>query len=172
MCRDPMGQNVPRSACCCSAAGKAWSGGNGCEQCPDEGQSDFNQICPGGKGYRPNPDTLILEDINECNELSKMCENGRCSNTFGSYMCNCNDGFKLDEKSVRCIDVDECANDSFICGVGQCVNLEGGFECVCPQGYMLKSDGQGCIDMRKEMCFMNFSEGTCSKPMTTPQVLF
>jgi fibulin 1/2 len=75
--------------------------------------------------HRPNPDTLILEDINECNELSKMCENGRCSNTFGSYMCNCNEGFKLDEKSVRCIDVDECASDSFICGVGQCVNLDG-----------------------------------------------
>ena len=54
-----------------------------------------------------------------------MCENGRCSNTFGSYMCNCNEGFKLDEKSVRCIDVDECASDSFICGVGQCVNLDG-----------------------------------------------
>ena len=40
-------------------------------------------------------------------------------------MCNCNEGFKLDEKSVRCIDVDECATDSFICGVGQCVNLDG-----------------------------------------------
>ena len=40
-------------------------------------------------------------------------------------MCNCNEGFKLDEKSVRCIDVDECASDSFICGVGQCVNLDG-----------------------------------------------
>ena len=60
--------------------------------------------------------------------------------------------------------------DSFICGVGQCVNLDGGFECQCPQGYMLKSDGRGCIDMRKEMCYMNFSEGVCSKPMTTPQV--
>ena len=109
-----MGINVPRSACCCSAAGKAWRGsgigtGNGCEPCPGEDEDEFNLICPGGKGYRPNPDTLILEDINECNELSKMCENGRCSNTFGSYMCNCNDGFELDEKSVRCIDVDECA---------------------------------------------------------------
>ena len=56
ICRDLMGDYVSRSACCCSAAGKAWTasepGGIVCEKCPDEDHSDFAQICPGGKGYR------------------------------------------------------------------------------------------------------------------------
>ena len=99
-----------------------------------------------------------------------MCENGRCSNTFGSYMCTCNEGYELDEKAVKCIDINECLQDSFRCGVGQCVNLDGSFECVCPEGYSLKPDGRGCIDMRKEPCYMEFSERACSKPMTRPQV--
>ena len=85
-------------------------------------------------------------------------------------MCTCNEGYELDEKAVKCIDINECMQDSFRCGVGQCVNLDGSFECVCPEGYSLKPDGRGCIDMRKEPCYMEFSEGACSKPMTRPQV--
>ena len=84
-------------------------------------------------------------------------------------MCTCNNGYELSSNAIECVDVDECKNDPFICGVGQCVNTPGGFECVCPQGYMLASDGRGCIDMRKESCYMSFSEGVCSKAMTRPQ---
>ena len=138
-------------------------------QCPSEGTPDYKVVCPGGPGYQPNPLTGILEDINECNTLVNICKNGRCSNTFGSYMCTCNNGYELSSNAIECIDVDECKNDPFICGVGQCVNTPGGFECVCPQGYMLASDGRGCIDMRKESCYMSFSEGVCSKAMTRPQ---
>ena len=67
-----------------------------------QGTSDFNALCPGGPGFQPNPKTVILEDINECSEMNQMCENGRCSNTFGSYMCTCNDGFELDDQKVGC----------------------------------------------------------------------
>ena len=45
-----------------------------------------------------------MEDINECQELAGACQNGRCTNTFGSYMCACHEGFRLDEKGIRCED--------------------------------------------------------------------
>jgi len=97
ICGSPLGEEGPRSACCCSV-GVAW--GPDCEKCPEPGTAEFDLVCPGGIGFQPNPKTVILEDINECNELNKMCKNGRCSNTFGSYMCTCDSGYTLDEKQV------------------------------------------------------------------------
>ena len=73
--------------------------------------------------------------------MVNICKNGRCSNTFGSYMCTCNNGFELAANAIECIDVNECQADPFVCGVGQCVNTPGGFECVCPEGYMLGTYG-------------------------------
>ena len=51
--------------------------------------------------FQPNEKTVILEDIHECLEFgSSLCKNGRCSNTFGSYMCLCKIGFELDKNGV------------------------------------------------------------------------
>ena len=51
--------------------------------------------------FQPNEKTVILEDIHECLEFgSSLCKNGRCSNTFGSYMCMCRIGFELDKNGV------------------------------------------------------------------------
>ena len=51
--------------------------------------------------FQPNEKTVILEDIHECLEFgSSLCKNGRCSNTFGSYMCMCKIGFELDKNGV------------------------------------------------------------------------
>lgn len=74
-------------------------------QCPSPGTPEYKIVCPGGPGYQPNPNTGILEDINECNTMMNICANGRCSNTFGSYMCTCNNGFKLDDNAVGCVDI-------------------------------------------------------------------
>ena len=98
ICGSPLGEDVSRSSCCCSV-GAAW--GPRCEECPQEGTAEFAMICPGGKGFHPNEETIILEDINECHDMNSLCENGRCSNTFGSYMCTCSNGFVLDESKVR-----------------------------------------------------------------------
>jgi hypothetical protein len=82
--------------------GVAW--GPACERCPAPGTRDYSLICPGGQGFRPSDKSLILEDVNECQELKNICANGRCTNTFGSYICNCNQGFKLDDKKVsKCV---------------------------------------------------------------------
>ena len=92
-------EGVTQSTCCCSI-GAAW-GVSECQHCPDPSSEEYNFICPGGRGFQPNVQTVILEDINECQELRGMCQNGRCLNTFGSYMCSCDRGFELDPKGVR-----------------------------------------------------------------------
>jgi hypothetical protein len=46
---------------------------------------------------------VLLEDINECEEYENLCQNGHCTNTFGSFMCSCNDGFRLDDSNALCI---------------------------------------------------------------------
>lgn len=123
-------------------------------------------MCPGGMGYRPNKATVILEDINECDDHENICQNGHCTNTFGSFMCSCNEGFVLDETRTSCIgqlemwsyfyqfncwnffvtyhlitDINECALHPQICGIGQCINDEGKYHCECPEGYMAMPGG-------------------------------
>ena len=160
-------EGVTRSSCCCSV-GVAW-GVSECLPCPDPSSEDFRLICPGGKGFQPNERTVILEDINECHELGGACQNGRCTNTFGSYMCSCNDGFQLDAKGIRCKDKNECLGDN-PCGPGGiCVNTEGGYDCICENGYVKSRDKSSCIDMRKESCFLKHEGTHCSQPMLRPQ---
>jgi len=71
VCGSPLGEEGPRSSCCCSV-GAAW--GPDCEKCPEPGTAEFDLVCPGGIGFQPNPKTVILEDINECNELNQVKE--------------------------------------------------------------------------------------------------
>lgn len=77
-----------------------------------------------------------MEDINECEEHENICKNGHCTNTFGSFMCSCNEGFRLDESGVVCVDINECEENPGICSVGECINEEGKYYCLCPEGYM------------------------------------
>ena len=44
-----------------------------CRHCPEPGTPDYDLVCPGGDGFRPNVETAILEDINECMELDDVC---------------------------------------------------------------------------------------------------
>ena len=43
---------------------------------------------------------IFCTDINEC-ELYNDCHQ-ECSNTIGSYQCNCKDGFILNNDTVSC----------------------------------------------------------------------
>lgn len=45
-------------------------------------------------------------DINECKDISDkvpLCQNGRCTNTEGSYKCTCLPGFVASAKPHKCI---------------------------------------------------------------------
>ena len=65
--------------------------------------AEFDELCPGGVGYRPNVVTTVLEDIDECTELPNLCRGGRCRNTYGSFVCECSIGFMYDEVTGSCV---------------------------------------------------------------------
>ena len=52
-------------------------------------------------------DQIECIDVDECLLKTHLCDPfASCSNTFGSYSCQCNDGFIGDGNT--CSDIDEC----------------------------------------------------------------
>ncbi|XP_059191988.1 adhesion G protein-coupled receptor E2 isoform X2 [Centropristis striata] len=95
------------------------------------------------------------EDINEC--LDKPCgKYSNCSNTNGSYYCQCIDGFRNRLGKVnftldgQCIDIHECFDFDNICGPNaNCTNLIGAYNCTCHFGYTNSSSHGNCTDINE-----------------------
>ena len=88
--------------------------------------------------------SLICDNLNECELESHNCHaSAVCSDTFGSFECDCLNGFTGDGTS--CVDTDECLTDGFCGDNSICINIIGGANCVCEDGYT-DSDG-GCTDI-------------------------
>uniref|UniRef100_A0A3P9Q385 Fibulin 5 n=1 Tax=Poecilia reticulata TaxID=8081 RepID=A0A3P9Q385_POERE len=115
---------------------------------------------------------LCSPDVDECEE--QPCSHG-CFNTYGSFMCNCDEGYELASDGTTCIDLDECSFSEFLCQF-RCVNTPGSFSCTCPPGYYLYEDSRSCEDVNEcdtgnntctteQVCF-NFQGGyTCLNPL-------
>ncbi|TNM88020.1 hypothetical protein fugu_006241 [Takifugu bimaculatus] len=87
-CSLEIGVGVTRASCCCSLGG-AW--GNPCELCPPSNSSEYKTLCPGGEGFRPNPITVILEDMRKSvcyRNFNDTCEN-ELSFNMTKKMCCC-----------------------------------------------------------------------------------
>lgn len=56
---------------------------------------------------KPNPSEeaacLCPADINECEVFPGVCTNGRCTNTQGSFRCECAEGLTLDSTGRTCV---------------------------------------------------------------------
>ncbi|RVE40585.1 hypothetical protein evm_014764, partial [Chilo suppressalis] len=113
---------------------------------------------------------VTLADIDECEQHPALCEHGTCTNTFGSFVCTCGDGWLLADDEQRCIDVDECAEPD-ICGVGICRNMPGSYVCLCPEGYVPMPSNKECVDIRQRQCYLEWDEesGRCSNAAGAPQ---
>ncbi|XDV43540.1 hypothetical protein PO909_012006 [Leuciscus waleckii] len=80
----------------------------------------------------------------------------RCHNTPGSFLCECNPGFRL--FAGKCKDVDECTES--MCEQG-CLNSQGSFSCYCHAGYALLSDRGICTDIDECLGNVNPCEDIC-----------
>jgi len=96
-------------------------------------------------------------DIDECSSahIDFCAENSMCTNTVGSHICECMDGYEGDARTdgSSCSDINECDTGGHSCptedGAGRCENIEGFYECYCNDGYKDDSPGRNgtiCID--------------------------
>ncbi|XP_050742422.1 fibrillin-1 isoform X2 [Drosophila biarmipes] len=121
--------------------------------------------CP--PGFERSSDGLKCQDINECELVNRICHHG-CTNTNGSYICHCKEGYHLrkDKQNcdrniicqpgytpsadgTRCQDIDECklmksSNPKHHPCQQMCENAEGSFRCHCWRGYHLLKDNRSC----------------------------
>ncbi|ROT70315.1 hypothetical protein C7M84_011415 [Penaeus vannamei] len=99
--------------------------------------------------------TMMITDVDECAAGSHYCHHSAtCSNTAGSYVCVCNEGFEGD--GVRCYETDECVLGAHNCDANAlCINTVGSYRCACNRGFV--GDGNNCTDVnecasRSDLC--------------------
>nr|XP_006010817.1 PREDICTED: matrilin-4-like [Latimeria chalumnae] len=80
--------------------------------------------------------------VDMCTEMDHGCEH-ICISTPGSYYCECNPGYKLNEDGKTCSPVDLCAEGKHDCE-HICVTSPGSYSCRCRAGYYLNRNKKTC----------------------------
>ncbi|XP_065939071.1 uncharacterized protein [Magallana gigas] len=99
--------------------------------------------CPAG--YELDGTKKNCVDIDECSsDALHRClaaNNVSCSNTVGSYVCNCVSSQYVKSQDIVCVDADECTLGTANCPSNSlCVNRDQGFDCNCVSGYTKVGD--------------------------------
>lgn len=104
----------------------------------------------------------VITDIDECALEVDRCEQN-CHNMIGSYMCDCGEGYIVDDDGLGCeggygillainhiailclfpSDIDECGDGSSNCE-HMCNNTVGSYLCSCYPGYLLTNNSFSC----------------------------
>ncbi|GAB1599636.1 mucin-like protein [Argonauta hians] len=108
-------------------------------------------------GYTKNATGCYDED--ECQNNSLICGQARCTNTEGSYQCNCDVGFTFEKTSLICKSCPKhkWGKDCMSTCHPRCESCNKTIGCVCPRG----TNGTNCEDIdecRLGYCNRNTSE--------------
>ena len=152
------------SVSCCNGADNC---GADCNDSAVNANPDADEICNGGIDDDCNGLADIADGVcvpcgggftgfdGECTDVDE-CTTGApcggfsgttCTNTSGSYTCNCPAGYAAPATGGTCTDVDDCAIGT--CGPGRvtCTNTVGSYACTCASGYTVAAaSGAPCID--------------------------
>uniref|UniRef100_A0A8C2EYR4 Latent-transforming growth factor beta-binding protein 1 n=1 Tax=Cyprinus carpio TaxID=7962 RepID=A0A8C2EYR4_CYPCA len=123
----------------------------------------IQRLCSGIAYYHTTL-TVSTVYVDECEDETQLCvPNGKCLNTEGSFLCECDAGFVSTRDSPGCEDVDECSLNENTCGShGVCQDTIGSFSCQCNPGFKDSQDGQGCVDVNECELLVNVcGEATC-----------
>ncbi|CAH3192117.1 unnamed protein product, partial [Porites evermanni] len=92
------------------------------------------------------------EDLDECGGNNNHChKNAVCTNTLGSYKCQCGTGYTGD--GFSCTDIDECSSGHQCDSSATCHNTDGSYTCTCNSGY--SGNGRTCRGTNVDECFLN-----------------
>ncbi|NXF83558.1 MATN2 protein, partial [Sclerurus mexicanus] len=104
--------------------------------------------CHPGYTQQHHGNTCSKERVDHCAESNHGCEQ-LCLNTGDSYVCQCSEGFVINEDLKTCTRVDYCALSDHGCE-HLCVNGDRSYTCQCFEGYRLRNDGKTC--KHKDIC--------------------
>ncbi|XP_076845192.1 latent-transforming growth factor beta-binding protein 4 isoform X2 [Brachyhypopomus gauderio] len=142
-----LAHNTSLQECCCTA-GQAW--GLGClyQTCPQLGTTDFQTLCPSGRGYVTSAvGAFSYKDVDECKLFDpEVCKGGVCVNNIPGYSCYCPSGHYYHTSLLECIDNDECESEE-TCPGGTCVNTLGSYYCTCEAPLVLDDTQRHCINI-------------------------
>uniref|UniRef100_A0A3Q4N7G8 Fibulin 2 n=1 Tax=Neolamprologus brichardi TaxID=32507 RepID=A0A3Q4N7G8_NEOBR len=112
-----------------------------------------------------------VEDMDECLIYEGNICHHICVNTIGSFRCECNPGYVLQEDTFSCVQGNNICEQ-------QCTPVGGQPRCSCSPGFSLRADGRSCEDTNEclsphacqlnEHCMNTAGSYVCQRLITCP----